>query len=118
MEQISVLYGLFLTLNTYGMNCQQIVKTLKSEHFIQVNHRGNCFEKDATVYAKEIKDHVFLLFIILKETDIENVQAQIACFDRFQNIGFEEPEQIMFCLTIKNKKDLRHFETFLHASDN
>ncbi|WP_307448368.1 MULTISPECIES: hypothetical protein [Chryseobacterium] len=100
------------------MNCQQIVRTLKSEHFTRVIHQGICFEKDATVYAKEIKDHVFLLFIILKEAGIENVQAQIACFDCFQNIGFEEPEQIIFCLTIKDKKDLRHFETFLHASDN
>ena len=100
------------------MDCQKIVKTLKHKDFIKVPHKGNWFEDGAAVYAKEIKDNIFLLFVILKDIEIENIQALIAHFDSFSSIGMKEPEQIMFYLSIKDKEDLHYFEKYLKISDN
>ncbi|WP_370898402.1 hypothetical protein [Chryseobacterium gossypii] len=100
------------------MNCQKIVKTLKSDHFTKVVNKGDWFEEGATIYAKEIKDNIFLLFVILKGIDIENIQALIAHFDCFNSIGLKEPEQIMFYLSIKDKEDLHYFEKYLKVTDN
>ncbi|MCT2563810.1 hypothetical protein [Chryseobacterium herbae] len=100
------------------MDCQKIVKTLKHKDFIKVPYKGNWFEDGATVYAKEIRDNIFLLFVILKDIEIENIQALIAHFDSFSSIGMKEPEQIMFYLSIKNKEDLHYFEKYLKVSDN
>ncbi|KMQ65107.1 hypothetical protein ACM46_13035 [Chryseobacterium angstadtii] len=100
------------------MDCQKIVKTLKHKHFIRVPNKGNCFEDGAVIYAKEIKTNIFLLFVILKDIEIENIKALIAHFDSFSSIGEKEPEQIMFYLSIKDKKDLHYFEKYLKISDN
>ncbi|WP_407846447.1 hypothetical protein [Chryseobacterium sp. KCF3-3] len=100
------------------MNCQKIINTLKHKEFVKVTHQGDCFEDGAAVYAKEIKENIFLLFIILKDIDIENIQALIAHFDCFSSIGLKEPEQIMFYLSIKDKNDLHYFEQYLKASHN
>ncbi|AYZ12036.1 hypothetical protein EGY05_08910 [Chryseobacterium arthrosphaerae] len=100
------------------MDCQQIIKTLKHKDFIKISNNGKWFEDGAAVYAKEIKDNVFLLFVILKDIDIENIQALIAHFDGFNSIGLKEPEQIMFYLSIKDKEDLHYFEQYLKASNN
>lgn len=100
------------------MDCQKIVKTLKHKDFIKVANKGNCFEEGAAVYAKEIKDNIFLLFVILKDIEIENIQALIAHFDSFSSIGLKEPEQVMFYLSIKDKEDLHYFEKYLKISDN
>ncbi|MBE4948863.1 hypothetical protein [Chryseobacterium culicis] len=100
------------------MDCQKIIKTLKNKDFVKVSHTGKCFENAAAVYAKEIKENIFLLFIILKDIDIENVQALIAHFDSFGSIGLKEPEQIMFYLSIKDKNDLHYFEQYLTTSNN
>lgn len=100
------------------MDCQAIIQTLKHKNFIKVSNNGQCFENGAAVYAKEIKDNIFLLFVILKNTDIENIQAFIAHFDGFSSIGLKEPEQVMFYLSIKDKEDLHYFEQYLKASNN
>ncbi|WP_413930633.1 hypothetical protein [Chryseobacterium sp. T20] len=100
------------------MNGQKIINTLKHKEFVKVIHQGDCFEDGAAVYAKEIKENIFLLFIILKDIDIENIQALIAHFDCFRSIGLKEPEQIMFYLSIKDKNDLHYFEQYLKASHN
>lgn len=100
------------------MDCQRIIKTLKHKDFIKVSNNGKCFENGAAVYAKEIKDNIYLLFVILKNIDIENIQALIAHFDCFSSIGIKEPEQIMFYLSIKDKDDLHYFEQYLKASNN
>ncbi|WP_223607930.1 hypothetical protein [Chryseobacterium sp. OSA05B] len=100
------------------MDCQKIVKTLKHKDFIKVPHKGSWFEDGAAVYAKEIRDNIFLLFVILKDIEIENIQALIAHFDSFSSIGWKEPEQIMFYLSIKDKEDLHYFEKYLKVSDN
>lgn len=100
------------------MDCQKIIKTLKHRDFVKISHTGKCFEDGAAIYAKEIKENIFLLFIILKDIDIENIQALIAHFDCFGSIGLKEPEQIMFYLSIKDKNDLHYFEKYLEASSN
>ncbi len=100
------------------MDCQKIIKTLKYKDFIKISNNGEWFEDGAAVYAKEIKDNVFLLFVILKNIDIENIQALIAHFDCFSSIGLKEPEQIMFYLSIKDKDDLHYFEPYLKAPNN
>lgn len=100
------------------MNGQEIINTLKHKEFIKVVHNGDCFEDGAAVYAKEIKENIFLLFIILKDIDIENIQALIAHFDCFDSIGLKEPQQIMFYVSIKDKNDLHYFEQYLKAHHN
>lgn len=97
------------------MDCRKIVRSLKADHFIRVPHQGDWFENGATIYAKEIRENIFLLFVILKEVDIENVRALIAHFDCFNSIGLKEPEQVLFYLSIKDKEDLHYFEKYLKA---
>ncbi|PKF76193.1 hypothetical protein [Chryseobacterium sp. PMSZPI] len=100
------------------MDCQKIIKTLKHKDFIKVTNEGKWFENGAAIYAKEIKDNIFLLFVILKNIDVENIQALIAHFDCFNSIGLKEPEQIMFYLSIKDKNDLHYFEQYLKVPHN
>ncbi|MFS4469945.1 hypothetical protein [Chryseobacterium sp. T20] len=100
------------------MDSQQIIETLKHQDFVKVSHTGNCFKDGAAIYAKEIRENIFLPFIILKDVDIENIQALIAHFDCFGSIGLKEPEQIMFYLSIKDKNDLHYFEQYLRSSNN
>lgn len=100
------------------MDHQKIINTLKYKEFIKIVHKGDFFEDGAAVYAKEIRENIFLLFVILKDIDIENIQALIAHFDCFGSIGMKEPEQIMFYLSIKDKNDLHYFEQYLKASNN
>ncbi|MGE8536916.1 hypothetical protein KYG33_03400 [Chryseobacterium sp. D764] len=100
------------------MDGQKIIKTLRHKDFIKITHSGTCFGDGAAIYAKEIKENIFLLFIILKDIDIESIQALIAHFDCFNSIGLKEPEQIMFYLSIKDKNDLHYFEQYLKASHN
>jgi len=100
------------------MKGQKIVKALKHKNFIRVNNEGSWFGEGSTIYAKEIKENIFLLFVILKDIQIENIQALIAHFDCFGSIGTKEPQQIMFYLSIKDKEDLHYFEKYLKISDN
>ncbi|MET3036677.1 hypothetical protein ABXT08_11270 [Chryseobacterium sp. NRRL B-14859] len=100
------------------MDCQKIIKTLKHKDFIKIDNNGKWFEEGAAIYAKEIKDNIFLLFVILKGIHIENIQALIAHFDCFNSIGLKEPKQIMFYLSIKDKEDLHYFDQYLKTSDN
>lgn len=100
------------------MKGHKIVKALKHKNFIRVTNEGSWYGEGAVIYAKEIKENIFLLFVILKDIHIENVQALIAQFDYFSSIGIKEPEQVLFYLSIKDKEDLHYFEKFLNISDN
>lgn len=100
------------------MNKQMILKTLRTEHFIKVANKGDWFEDGAIIYAREIRENIFLLFVILKDMNIENIQALIAHFDSFSSIGKKEPIQIMFYLSIKEKEDLHYFEKYLKVPNN
>jgi len=100
------------------MDCKRIVRSLKQDQFIKVDNAGKWFEEGSAIYAKEIKQNIFLLFIILKDIEIENIQALIAHFDSFGSIGMKKPEQVMFYLSIKDKDDLHYFEKYMKISDN
>lgn len=109
---------LILTMNSKCMDCRKVIKTLKHKDFIKIPNNGEWFEEGAAIYAKEITENIFLVFIILKDINIENIKALIAHFDCFNSIGLKEPEQIMFYLSIKDKEDLHYFEQYLKASSN
>ncbi|MCU7613700.1 hypothetical protein N0B16_04550 [Chryseobacterium sp. GMJ5] len=95
------------------MNYQKILRSLKSDNFIRVVKNVNQFEEGSIVYAKEITENIYLLFIILKDIKIEYIKVQIAQFDSFEDIGVREPLQTMFYLSIKDKKDIHYIEKYL-----
>ncbi|MFC3160426.1 hypothetical protein SAMN05443633_102260 [Chryseobacterium arachidis] len=98
------------------MNCRDIVKKLESEHFTTIKNQGSWFEEGSVMYTKEIKENIFLLFILLKDLKTESIRALIARFDEAENIGKKEPQQIMFYLSIKCIEDLHYFEKYLKAT--
>ena len=51
-------------------------KNTETQRFCKVSHTGTCFEDGAAIYAKEIRENIFLLFIILKDIDIENIRGR------------------------------------------
>ncbi|MBT2620110.1 hypothetical protein [Chryseobacterium sp. ISL-6] len=85
---------------------------LESDQFTKVKSPSKLFGDGETVYAKEIGDHIFLLFIIIKNVEAESMRAFIACFDSFTSIGSKEPSQIMFHLSIKENEDLHYLEKY------
>lgn len=99
------------------MDYQKILKSLKSNQFTKVTNKGNKFENGATIYAKEIGKNIFLIFVIGEDPNINNIKALIAHFDCFNSIGLEEPKQIMFYLSVKEKEDLHYFEKYLKVSN-
>jgi len=101
-----------------NMDAQKIMKKLKQECFTKITNQGQWFGEGASVYAKEIDNNIFLVFVIAEDVDIENIQAHIAQFDSFGSIGKKEPVQMMFYLSIKDKDDLHYFEKFIHVSEN
>ncbi|MFP3590751.1 hypothetical protein [Chryseobacterium sp. SIMBA_038] len=105
-------------MNTEKMDHQKILKSLEASHFIKIINNGNWFESHAIIYAKEIKDTIFLLFVVSEsEGKTEDIRALIAQFDDVGNIGKHEPEQILFYLSIRKKNDLHYFEKFMKICD-
>lgn len=100
------------------MNCRNIVKKLESDHFTKIKNQGNWFEEGTTIYAKEIRKDIFLLFVVLKDLKVETMRALIAKFNGLENIGRTEPDRIMFYLSIKCKEDLHYFEKYLNTTAN
>lgn len=100
------------------MNHQKILKSLKTDQFIKIVNTGNWFESGSVIYAKEIKQNIFLLFVIFKDAQEEKIRALIAHFDSFSSIGAKEPKQIMFYLSIREKEDLHYFEKYLNVTEN
>lgn len=96
------------------MNCDKIIQSLEASHFTKIVNEGNWLETDALIYVKEIKEAVFLLFLITEEKEkLEDIRALIAQFDEFNDIGKQEPKQTLFYLSIKKKHDLHYFEKFM-----
>jgi len=105
-------------MNTEKMDHQKILKSLEASHFTKIINNGNWFENHAVIYAKEIKDTVFLLFVVSEsEEKKEDIRALIVQFDDIDNIGKHEPEQILFYLSIRKKNDLHYFEKFMKICD-
>lgn len=100
------------------MNCYKIIKSLEASYFTKIVNKGSWLEAHNFIYAKEIKETVFLLFVTSEEKEkIEDVRALITQFDDFKNIGKQEPKQILFYLSIKKKHDFHYFEKFMRIGD-
>ncbi|WP_292010081.1 hypothetical protein [Chryseobacterium sp.] len=99
------------------MESQKILKSLRSENFKKINNKGDWFENNASIYAKEINTNIFLLFIIMKDFPSENIEALIARFENFNSIGKHEPIQLMFYLSIKDRQDFHYFEKYMKIND-
>lgn len=108
----------FLFTKNQNMNCEKIIQSLESDHFSKIENQCNWFKEGSTIYAKEIRENIFLLFVVLKDLKVENMRALIAEFDNMDTIGKKEPVQIMFYLSIKCKEDLHYFEKYLKATAN
>lgn len=105
-------------MNTEKMDHQKILKSLEASYFIKIINNSNWFENHSVIYAKEIKDTIFLLFVISEsEGKTEDIRALIAQFDDIDSIGKHEPEQILFYLSIRKKNDLHYFEKFMKICD-
>ncbi|SDI86272.1 hypothetical protein SAMN05421846_11631 [Chryseobacterium taeanense] len=99
------------------MDCNKIIKKLKSCHFKEIISNKNWLEEDSTMYAKEIRPDIFLLFIMIKDPNAENTRALIAHFDDFKSVGITAPKQILFYLSIKSEKDLHYLEKYLKTKN-
>lgn len=100
------------------MDWRKIVKKLESDHFAKIDNKAKWFEEASTMYAKEIRKNIFLLFVVVTESPTEDMRALIAHFDDFESIGRREPKQIMFYLSIKSEEDLHYFEKYLKSTEN
>jgi hypothetical protein len=98
------------------MNSQKLQKSLQSECFVKIINGGIKFEKEAVIYAKEINQNIFLLFVILKDLKVNKISASIANFDCFDSIGIKDPIQLMFHLNITKKEDFHYFEKYVNVS--
>jgi len=98
------------------MNYENILKSLQSDRFTEVIDTGSNFEKGATIYAKEIRQNVFLLFVVIKRIRIKNIHVFIASFDRLESIGIKEPLQTMFYLSITKNEDFHYFKKYIKVS--
>lgn len=100
------------------MDCRKIIHKLKSDHFVEIINKGKWFERVSIMYAKEIRQNIFLLFVIIKDSDSENMRALIAHFESVESIGIREPHQILFYLSIKNETDLHYLKRYLKTGKN
>ncbi|MFY1046317.1 hypothetical protein [Chryseobacterium sp. GP-SGM7] len=98
------------------MNINKILKLLKQDDFAEIPNHGKWIENNSVIYAKEIKDDVFLLFVINSEQQNDAVRAMIAKFDSIENISRKEPNQLMFYLTLQKNEDLHYFEKYMNIS--
>lgn len=89
---------------------------LQQDDFAEIPNYGKWIETDSVIYAKEIKENVFLLFVINTEFENESVRAMIAKFDCIENISRKEPKQLMFYLTLQKSEDMHYFEKYMNIS--
>lgn len=96
------------------MDCQVIEKSLLASHFIKVFKNIKGFENAASIYVKEIKTNIFLLFIILED---KSIQALIAQLNDFKNMNAIDSVEILFFLLIEKNEDLHYFEKYFQIKD-
>lgn len=97
---------------------RKIIELLRNNEFLEIDYRLSTFEIESKVFAKEIKENIFLLFVITMIENVEKIRAIIAHFDSLESIGNKEPIQIMFHLSIKEKKDLQYLDQYLKVTSN
>lgn len=99
------------------MNSIKILKILQEEDdFTEIPNHGMWIEDSSRIFAKEIRDNIFLLFVINNDLQQESVKAMIAKFDSIERITLKEPKQIMFYLTLQKLEDLHYFEKYMNIS--
>ena len=96
-------------------NLQTFTQFLESDQFTKIINKCEWLGKETILYAKEISDNLFLLFILENDKKIRAVIARFTCIT---NIGVRNPEQILFHLSLQKKEDLHYFEKYLHFSKN
>ena len=94
------------------MDGEKILKALQTNDFTKVINKSQKFVKGATIYAKEIRKNIFLLFVV-EEDGFNKIHALIASFDRMESIGIKEPLQLMFYLLITKNEDVHYFGKYL-----
>lgn len=98
------------------MNCNQILNLLRQDDFAEIPNHGKWIENNSAIYAKEIKENVFLLFVVNPDVENEAVRAMIAKFDNIESISRKEPKQLMFYLTLQKSDDMHYFEKYMNIS--
>ena len=95
------------------MDYENILSSLKNQRFKKVINKCKKFDAGATIYAKEIRKNIFLLFVLLKDEEDKNFHAFIANFDSVESIGVKEPLQLLFYISVKNNDDLHYFDKYM-----
>ena len=98
------------------MNFNEILKFINQDDFTEIPNYGKWVESESVIYAKEINENIFLLFVINPELNNRSAKAMIAKFDSVENISLREPKQIMFYLTLVTTNDLHYFEKYMNIS--
>ncbi len=97
------------------MEYEAILLSLRDQDFQKVTNECETFEKDATIFAKEIRKNIFLLFVIHGSEQTATFRAFIANFDAIESIGKQEPIQVILYLTVTKKEDLHYLERYIKA---
>lgn len=98
------------------MNFNKILKLLQQDDFSEISNHGKWIAAESVMYAKEIKENIFLLFVLNQQLNNKSVKAMIAKFDCLENISLQEPKQLMFYLTLEKTDDLHYFEKYMNIS--
>lgn len=95
------------------MKDQRIFKWLKAGGFLSIINKGKWIGRGSVIHAKEIEEKTYLLFVEIKDSTPNDIQAFIVEFESLDSIGKYEPLQILFYMSIKNTQDLLYFEKYL-----
>ena len=108
-------FGLIQIKKESKMNIEKLLKSLPGYDFKKLINKSQKFEPGSTIYAKEIENEIFLLFVVLKDESPKDIHSFIAYFDRFEHIGVQEPKEIMFYQLISKIQDFHYFEKYLNV---
>lgn len=98
------------------MNSYKILQIIKDDDFTEIPNHGKWIESQSVIFAKEIRDNIFLLFVVNKDPQKDSVRAMIAKFDSIESISLKEPSQLMFYLTLQKSEDLHYFEKYMNIT--
>ncbi|OCK50091.1 hypothetical protein BA768_05505 [Chryseobacterium sp. CBo1] len=98
------------------MNSYKILQIIKDDDFAEIPNHGKWIESQSVIFAKEIRDNIFLLFVVNKDPQKDSVRAMIAKFDCIESISLKEPSQLMFYLTLQKSEDLHYFEKYMNIT--
>lgn len=99
------------------MNSRNVVKVFQANDFVKCINTSERFVKGAIIYAKEISDNIFLLFVLENE-ECEQINALLANYDALENIGVTEPYHVMFFHSICKDDDIYFFEKYFKLQNH